>query len=51
MFMFPLLGDKQRFKFGGVMSILYTHFIFMFCLVFSSFMIQISVLMNVHLHD
>ena len=25
-----LLGDKQEFKFGGVMSILYTHFIPMF---------------------
>ena len=27
MFVFPLLGEKQRFKFRGVMSILYTHFI------------------------
>ena len=29
-----LLGDKQEFKFGGVMSILYTHFIPMFYLYF-----------------
>ena len=34
----PLLEDKQGFKFGGVMSILNTHFILMFCLIFSSFM-------------
>ena len=38
MFMFPLLGDKLRFKFGGVISILYTHFINN-AYIFSSFII------------
>ena len=45
MCVFPLLKDKQRFKFGGVMSILNTHFIPMFFLGFISSMIEISVLM------
>ena len=39
MFVFPLFEDKQRFKFGGVMSVLYTYFISMFFLAFSGFMI------------
>ena len=34
---FPLLEGKQKFKFGGVLSILKTDFIPMFCLGFSSF--------------
>ena len=37
--LFPLLGDKQIFKFGGVMSIVNTHFISIFYLGFSIFMI------------
>ena len=36
-FVFPLLGDKERFKFGGVMSIEYTQFIPMFLCYFCSF--------------
>ena len=39
MFVFPLLGDKQRFKFGGVMSIKYTHFIPMFLCYFCIFLV------------
>ena len=45
MCVFPLLGDKQRFKFGVVMSILNTHFIPKFCLSFSSFMRSIIFIM------
>ena len=36
---FPLLGDKQGFKFRGVMGILYTHFILTFWLAFSVFLL------------
>ena len=36
-YVFPLLGDKQGFKFEGVMSILHTHFIPTFWLVFRVF--------------
>ena len=39
MCVFPLPKDKQRIKFGGVISIFNTHFIPMFCLCFISFMI------------
>ena len=49
---FPLLEDKQRVKFGGVIS--YTHFIPMFLIVFVSFFFYInecSNTLNVHLND
>ena len=36
-FLFPLLEDNQRFKFEGVMSIFYIHFISMFCALFCGF--------------
>ena len=39
------LKDKKGFEFVDVMSIVYTHIISMFCLVFISFKIQISILM------
>ena len=50
---FTLLEDKQRVKFGGVISIFYTHFIPMLCLVFFSFydVNKCSNALNVHLYD
>ena len=35
--LFPLVGDKQRFKFGGVMIIFYTHYIPILCVLFCIF--------------
>ena len=50
MCVFPLLEDKQRFKFEGMTSILYTHFILMFCLGFGSFMIYVKPVKNLNLN-
>ena len=48
----PFLGDKQGFKFGGVMSIFYTHFISCFCVFLCFFMInKYPNALNVHFYD
>ena len=52
-YVFPLLEDKQRVKFGGVLSIFYTHFIPVLCLLFDHFydINKFSNALNVHLYN